>query len=95
MCTFHQRLFEDDELLDKAISHRSHIVHQSNQLVCLGSCFCFDQYSEADRRHDKMFSTIVLIWLTVIQRSGEHCRMQSGMPVEYAGHHPAVTEASY
>jgi hypothetical protein len=34
------------------------IAHWFTQLGGLGSCFCFDRHSEADRRHEKIFSTI-------------------------------------
>jgi hypothetical protein len=39
-----------------AIAHT--IAYWSNQRGCLGSCFCFDRHSEADRRHEKNFSII-------------------------------------
>jgi hypothetical protein len=39
-----------------AIAHT--IANWFNESGGLGSCFCFDQHREADRRHEKIFSTI-------------------------------------
>src|SRR5258708_32780820 len=39
-----------------AIAHT--IANWFNDMGGLGSCFCFDRHREADKRHEKVFSTI-------------------------------------
>ncbi|KAG1819391.1 hypothetical protein DFJ58DRAFT_739431 [Suillus subalutaceus] len=78
-----------------AIAHT--IANWFNETGGLGSCFCFDRRREADRRHEKIFSTIARDLadrdpgMKRALADAQGCKLAQ----EYDGHYPAVAQASH